>query len=54
MDVQKGDWFGFYWSNYGVAAFDFLERDVNDPEKNRNYCGANVNPNNSPTLVLLL
>ena len=39
FEVSKGDYFGFSWGNYGIVAFDWTDKDVADPEWNRNYCG---------------
>ena len=43
--VQDGWFWGFTWKDYGVVSFSWSEKDVNDPAKNRNYCGDIVKPN---------
>ena len=44
LEVKKGDSFGFFWGHYGVLGFDWVDRDPNDPEYNRNHCGVKQTP----------
>ena len=44
FDVEGGEHFGFFWTNYGIVAYNWTERDENDDSYNQNYCGGNDKP----------
>ena len=44
IPMEAGQNWGFYWKNYGVVSFDWLDRDIDNPADNNNYCGADTNP----------
>ena len=42
--MEGGEYFGFFWGNYGVVSYSWSERDENDDTFNQNYCGGNSKP----------
>ena len=44
IDVEGGEFFGFFWSNYGVVSYKWSDKDENDDSFNQNYCGGTSKP----------
>ena len=44
FDVEGGEFFGFFWSNYGIVAYNWTDKDENDDSYNQNYCGDTDKP----------
>ena len=42
FDVEGGEFFGFFWKDYGVVSFNWTDRIEGDDTINQNYCGANT------------
>jgi hypothetical protein len=50
--VAQGQFFGFYWTRYGVVSFIWLQRYESEPSINRYYRGAEVKPMKDDILSL--
>ena len=52
FDVDGGEFFGFYWRNYGVVSYKWADRDDDDDSFNQNYCGGNAVPSENSVIDL--